>query len=187
MIFFVYVFLALAVLLLLFILWIHTAPLQKEMTDALIILGFQCDNDRIHPLLEERLSVALELMRSYPVEKIILTGGAVTSLRTEADIMKEYLLRNGVEEERIILDKEAMDTIQNINNCRKIMELHRLSTCTLISNSFHIRRVQYIANAVGFSSSFYADKSFRANSRQIYRTLHELKGFVTTYNEIKKR
>lgn len=133
------------------------------------------------------MSVALELMRSYHVEKIILTGGAVTSIRTEADIMKEYLLRNGVEEERIILDKEAMDTIQNINNCRKIMELHRLSTCTLISNSFHIRRVQYIANALGFSSSFYADKSFRANSRQIYRTLHELKGFVTTYNEIKKR
>lgn len=119
MIFFVYVFLALAVLLLLFILWIHTAPLQKEMTDALIILGFQCGNDRIHPLLEERLSVALELMRSYPVEKIILTGGAVTSIRTEADIMKEYLLRNGVEEEWIILDKETMDTIQNINNCEK--------------------------------------------------------------------
>jgi uncharacterized SAM-binding protein YcdF (DUF218 family) len=181
-----YIIMGLAVFLFLFILWIHTAPLQKRETDAMIILGFQCDNDRIHPLLEERLTTALELLRSYRFKKIILTGGAVTSVQTEADIMKEYLIRNGVDEKRIILDKEAMDTIQNIYNCKRIMEIHRLRTCTVISNSFHIRRVRYIADAVGLSAYYYADRSVRALLRQIYRTLHELKTFVTTYNVIKK-
>lgn len=181
-----YIIISLAVFLVLFFLWIHTAPLQQRETDAMIIHGFQCDHDRIHPLLEERLKTALELLRAYRFEKIILTGGAVTSVRTEADIMKEYLVRNGVEEKRILLDKEAMDTIQNIHNCKRIMEIHRLRTCTVISNSFHIRRIRFIADAVGLSACYYADRSVRALFRQIYRTLHELKAFVTTYKAIRK-
>ncbi|MCZ8511595.1 YdcF family protein [Paenibacillus filicis] len=96
----IYLVIGLTVLLFLFMLWIHTAPLRKEGADVMIVLGFQCDNDRIHPLLEERLLVALELYRSHPFEKIILTGGAVSSARSEAVIMKDYLVRNGVQEEQ---------------------------------------------------------------------------------------
>jgi uncharacterized SAM-binding protein YcdF (DUF218 family) len=168
-------------------LWIHTAPLQKEGADALIILGFQCDGDRIHPLLEERLLTALGLMQAFDFRKIILTGGAVTSVRTEADIMKDYLVQNGVAAEKILLDREAADTIENLENCRAIMERYQLKTSLLISNSFHIRRIQAIARAVGFHSSYYADRSFRAVSRQLYRTMHELKTFVITYKIIHKR
>lgn len=171
----------------LFMLWIHTAPLRKEKADVLIILGFQCDGNRIHPLLAERLTTALELMRNFDFNKIILTGGAVTSSRTEADIMKDYLVEKGVPAEKILPDHEAADTFENLENCRAIMELHQLHTSIVISNSFHIRRIQYIAKAIGFSPSCFADRSFGALSRQWYRTLHELKAFVTTYRVIQKR
>lgn len=182
-----YFVLFLTLLLFLFGLWIHTSPLRREGADTLIILGFQCNGDRIHPLLEERLLTALELLRTFDFNKIILTGGAVASVRTEAVIMKDYLIRNGVAAEKILLDHEAVDTIENLENCRAIMELHQLKTSVLISNSFHIRRIQLIAGAVGFKSSYFADRSFRTVSRQLYRTLHELKAFVTTYKIIRKR
>lgn len=172
---------SLIVLLLLFFVWIHTAPIQKKGTDAMIILGFQCDGDQIHPLLLDRLTTALELLKTADYQKIILTGGPVTSAQSEAEIMKEYLISRAVDKERIILEQAAMDTIENIRNCQAIMEQLNLTTCTVISNSFHIRRIQYIADYLGFSFYYYANRSFRELIGQGYRTLHELKAFTTTY------
>lgn len=176
----------LMVALLLFFVWIHTAPIQKKGADVMIILGFQCDGDHIHPLLLERLATALELLRTYDYKKIILTGGPVTSAQSEAIIMKDYLVRHAVDEDRIVLEQNAMDTIQNMINCRSIMEQLHLKTCAVISNSFHIRRVQYIAHFLGFPSYYYANRSFRALLGQWYRTLYECKTFNTTYKLLKK-
>jgi uncharacterized SAM-binding protein YcdF (DUF218 family) len=147
----------------------------------MIILGFQCDGDQIHPLLLERLTAALELLKTADYKKIILTGGRVTSTQSEAEIMKQFLISRAVDKERIILEQAAMDTIENIRNCQTILEKMNLRTCTVISNSFHIRRTQYIASYMGFSSFYYANRSFWALHRQGYRTLHELKAFTTTY------
>ena len=175
----------LVVLLALFVVWTHTAPMKKRSADTLIVLGFQCEDDRIHPLLQERLDTALKLLRSHDFRKIILTGGAVASKTTEADIMKQYLLRNGVEESKILLDREARDTIENIRNCKAIMERYRLRTCLIVSNAFHMRRIRYIAGALGLASYYYADRSVRALARQMYWTLHEMRSFVITYRMIK--
>jgi uncharacterized SAM-binding protein YcdF (DUF218 family) len=172
---------SLIVVLQLFFVWVHTAPIQKRGTDAMIILGFQCDGDQIHPLLLERLTAALELLKIADYKKIILTGGRVTSTQSEAEIMKEFLISRAVDKERIILEQAAMDTIENIRNCQTILEKMNLRTCTVISNSFHIRRTQYIASYMGFSSFYYANRSLWALYRQVYRTLHELKAFATTY------
>lgn len=57
------------VALLLYFTWIHTAPLHKGGTDAMIILGFKCDDDRIHPLLLDRLVTSLELLKTYDYKK----------------------------------------------------------------------------------------------------------------------
>ncbi|MCZ8516053.1 YdcF family protein [Paenibacillus filicis] len=181
-----YMIVSLIIVLLLFFVWLHTAPIQKKGTDALIILGFQCDGDNIHPLLQERLTTAIDLLSSVDYKKVILTGGAVKSTQSEAVIMRDYLIRHAVNEERIVLEQNALDTIQNISNCQTIMKQFNLKTCTVISNSFHIRRVQYIADFLGLSSCYYANRSIRALFGQCYRTLHELKTFYITYKLLKK-
>jgi vancomycin permeability regulator SanA len=165
----------------LFISWIHTFPLKRSGGDVLIILGYKCVDNKIHPFLEERLIAAIQLLKSYHFEKVIVTGGQVGSSISEAEIMRTYLVKNGVEKERILLENEAMDTIENLVNCRKLMEAHQLKTCTIISNSFHLRRIHYIACSIGFYSGFYCDRNLKTIVKQGIRTLNELRLFFKTF------
>lgn len=175
------------VALLLYFSWMHTAPLHKKGTDAMIILGYKCDDDRIHPLLLDRLAASLELLEMYDYKKIILTGGPVTSAQSEAVIMKDYLVQHGVNQDKIVLEQHARDTVQNISNCQTIMQRFNLKTSTVISNSFHIRRTQWIAKFLGFPSYYYANRSIRAVFKQGYCTLYELKAYYATIKVIKNR
>jgi uncharacterized SAM-binding protein YcdF (DUF218 family) len=164
----------------LYFFWIHTAPIKPCEADVLVILGYRCDGDAIHPLLKERLETALYLLRQYPVGKIIVTGGAVSSRKTEAEIMTDYLVRHGVDRHRIVLDTVAKDTIENLLNCRKVMQKDGLRNCIIVSNSFHIRRIQCIAKSFGLNAGFYANRKWTVILKQVIRTLNELRAFAVT-------
>lgn len=60
-----------------------------------------------------RLEHGLEMAEKYPDAKIILSGGDVRTEYTEASVMKNWLLEQGVDESRIILDEAARDTYGN--------------------------------------------------------------------------
>jgi vancomycin permeability regulator SanA len=178
----------LLVFLLLFFIWIHTASLQYKGEEAIVILGYKCDGNEIHPFLLERLKMALKLIGSHPFCKIIVLGGAVgSSSKTESEIMRDYLVRNGIQYDRIVMDTESMNTVENLINCKEILEFEKIQACLMISNSFHIRRIHFIAKTVGLKTSFYANRSFRSLISQGIRTLHEIKAFNTTYWYLRKK
>ncbi|CAM4382970.1 YdcF family protein [Paenibacillus alkaliterrae] len=171
-----------------FFIWIHTAPRNCHGSDALIILGYKVEGDHMNYFLEERLSAALELLRDHRFEKVIVTGGIVgASSRSEAEIMKDFLLRHGVEPDRILLEMESKDTIDNLVNCKKIMDREKLRTCLIISNSFHLRRIKLIADTVGVSPGYYARRSFHSLLKQGVRTYNELRTFIITIRLLKQK
>lgn len=174
-------------LLILFFTWIHTFPVKQEGADVLVILGYKCVDNQIHPFLEERLLAAVDLLKAFPFKKVIVTGGKVGSTISEAEIMKEYLVKNGVDEEKIILENEATDTIENLVNCRKIMKADDLKTCLVISNSFHLRRIQYIARSIGFTCHFYCHRDRKTIFSQRIRTMNEFSLFFKTFRLLIKR
>jgi uncharacterized SAM-binding protein YcdF (DUF218 family) len=177
-------FLFFIIFLLLFSIWIHTFPIKEEKADVLIILGYKCDHNKIHPFLEERLLAGLSLLQRYPFKKVIVTGGKVSSTVSEAEIMKAYLAKNQVDEDTILLENEAANTIENLLNCKTIMKAHNLKTCIILSNSFHLRRIRYIANSLGFTCDFYCDRSSKAIVRQGFRTINELRIFIKTFYQL---
>jgi uncharacterized SAM-binding protein YcdF (DUF218 family) len=169
-----------------FFIWIHTSPLKRRNTDVLVILGYKCVENKIHPLLEERLRVAIELLQSFPYKKVIVTGGKVVSNTSEAEIMRNYLIDNGISKERIILETEARDTIENILNCKKIIKSYGLNTCTVISNSFHLRRIMYIADSLKLSADFYCRRDMSTSMNQLRPTLSEARIFFFTFRALKQ-
>lgn len=60
-----------------------------------------------------RLEKALEMAERFPDAKLILSGGDVKTEFTEAAVMKEWLVEQGIEETRLLLDEEARDTHGN--------------------------------------------------------------------------
>jgi uncharacterized SAM-binding protein YcdF (DUF218 family) len=162
-------------------------PIKQENADVLIILGYKCADNKIHPFLEERLLAAISLLQQFHFKKVIVTGGKVSSTVSEAEIMKAYLVKKQVDENTIVLENDAADTIENLINCKKIMKAHHFKTCIIISNSFHLRRIRYIANSIGFNLDFYCYRNLKTLLKQVIRTINELRVFIKTFFLLKKK
>lgn len=173
-------------LLLLFYGWINMVALIKNEADCLIILGYRCEHDQIHPFLKERLDYASSLFTTYSFKKIIVSGGSVASKIPEAVLMKDYLIEKGINPRHILIEKESKDTIENLVNCKEIMKEEDLHSSIMISNLFHIRRMKYIAMKLGFETSFSAKRNLQVIINQSIRTMNELRIFIKTYRMLNK-
>ena len=75
-------------------------------------------------------------------------SGGITSNNTksEAEVMKDYLIKNGIEN-RIVLEDKSCDTLENIANCKKYINDN--SNIVLISSNYHIFRAKIICKLNG--------------------------------------
>jgi uncharacterized SAM-binding protein YcdF (DUF218 family) len=73
---------------------------------------------------------------------MIVTGGIVTkgTKRTEADVMKTLAVENGVPSDKIILEDQALNTVENILRVREILEKEGITNITLITSDYHMNR-----------------------------------------------
>lgn len=112
-----------------------------------IVLGYALskDGEMQEPLLE-RLKVAEEAAKAYPDSKIIVTGGVPKQGVTEADIMFDWLVEHGIDEERIIKEDMATDTIENALFSMEIVDREGLKDLTLITSATHMRRALTLFN-----------------------------------------
>lgn len=158
--------------------WMHSTRLEKRSGDALIVLGKRSEQGEIDALLQERLDTAIRLYRQYRYKFIILSGGAVGFEKSEAEIMQDYLVRQGIPNEVIILEALSRNTVQNMANCRLILQQSGLTECLFVSNSFHIRRMKFIARKLKMNASFYASRSPRSILCDQWRlTFKEIRAF----------
>jgi uncharacterized SAM-binding protein YcdF (DUF218 family) len=160
-----------------YFIWMHTAVLRRKDADVLIVLGYRCDGGRIHPLLQERLDVAYDLFTAKNYRYILLSGGAVASKLTEAEIMREELIRRGIPKDRILLENVSRNTVHNVVNCGILMKDRGLHSCLLVSNSFHIRRMKYILKTLRVPADFYARRSVRIAFNQWGITFREIRNY----------
>ncbi len=170
----------------LYYVWMHTARIKSGDADAIVVLGYRCEDDLIDPLLVERLDLVIQLLRKYKFQAVILSGGAVGAKRSEAEIMHHYMIRQGVDPQLLVLERWSRNTVHNLVNSELIMRERGLRSCLIVSNSFHIRRMKYIANFLGMHASFYADRSLHTLARQVKLTWQELRAFRLTLPWLEK-
>jgi len=107
--------------------------------------------------LENRLEYALDLLEKNPNSKIIVTGGVPQEGNTEAKVMNKWLIDHDIDEDRIIQEGNATDTIENaLFSLRKAAELDFSNSITIISSASHVRRAEVlftVANRIVNESS----------------------------------
>lgn len=118
--------------------------------DYLIVLGHKLKNDKPTMVLKYRLRGALKYIDNNQNTKIILSGG-ITSDNTisEANVMKDYLVKNGVETNKIILEDKSIDTVENINNCKSYIDVN--SKIVILSSNYHVVRSKMICRLLGIN------------------------------------
>lgn len=91
--------------------------LPQDDSLALVILGGGLNADgSMKDELIRRLNVGLDCAEQYPNAYVVCTGGATAKENkdvTEAGQMGAWLLENGLEEDRLILEDRSRSTIEN--------------------------------------------------------------------------
>lgn len=116
-------------------------PQTDRVPDAIAVFG-QTPKSNGTPSagMLSRLEKALELARRFPQAKIILSGGDLKTEYTEASVMRDWLVEQGVEESRLVLDEKARDTYGNaIGTLDALKELDAHSLI-LVGTLLHLPR-----------------------------------------------
>ena len=110
----------------------------------MVVLGFQLNPDgSMKDELIERLKVALASADKYPNAFIVCTGGGTAgenASATEAGKMAEWLIDNGVDPRRVIVEDRSLTTAQNAVFTYQILteQYPQVKQLAIVSSDYHI-------------------------------------------------
>lgn len=121
---------------------------KTKNADIVIVLGHKLKDNLPTIVLKYRLQKTINYYDLYNPSMIILSGGITNgNSKTEASIMKEYLLKNGIDDKCIVLEDSSTDTIENIRNCKKYIDCNK--KIVLITSNYHMLRAKMICKLNG--------------------------------------
>ena len=126
--------------------------------DFLLILGCRVKGDTPDEMLRLRAKAAAKFLNEHKNVRAICCGGIVheDQTKSEAQAIKEILLQNGIESERIFLEDKSQTTFENFVNAKKItdsLQTEKEPKIAFISSEFHLMRAAVIASLVGVKAS----------------------------------
>jgi len=137
-------YIAFGVLFLYCYLLIKKTPLCKEReVDALIICGAAVRNGKMSLALEKRTRAALAYLQAHEKTICVVSGGkGLQETVSEAELMRRFLLKNGIAEERILFEDKAESTRQNMEFGAKLVfdRLGKEASLAVVTSDFHIYR-----------------------------------------------
>jgi uncharacterized SAM-binding protein YcdF (DUF218 family) len=113
---------------------------------VVVVLGNRLRRAGIHPTLRRRMDAGLELLEADETRPLVVTGGQSNPSipLTEASVMRDYALRQGVDRARIHLEHAAQDTIGNAFFTRQIVDVLGADRVTAVSSTSHLPRVRFV-------------------------------------------
>lgn len=127
-----------------------------------VVLGFQLNPDgTMKDELIGRLSVALASAKKYPNAYVACTGGGTATNNpdaTEADLMAEWLIANGLSADRIIVENKSKSTVENAKFTYAILRstFPQIKSIAMITSDYHIPRGCVLYNSQLLLSAYEA-------------------------------
>lgn len=122
-----------------------------------IILGAKVKPGGIPSLsLKNRLDAAASYLTKHPHITAIVSGGqGHDEDRTEASVMRDYLIEKGIEATRIIEEDQSTSTYENLLFSKALLPPD-VSAVTIVSNDFHLRRATFFAEQLDLETDVVA-------------------------------
>lgn len=126
---------------------------EARPVDAIVVLGAAQYDGKPSPVLKARLDHAIELYEQGMAEHLIMTGGVgVGDTVSEAEVSRRYAVRNGIAEEKILIERSGLSSGESMDAVVQIMEENHLSRSLLVSDPFHMLRLRLIAARLGLDA-----------------------------------
>ena len=130
---------------------LNVLNIENDSPSAVVVLGCQVRGQRPSKMLKRRLDTAIEYLNEHEELPVIVSGGkGYDEEISEALCMKNYLVENGISEDRIIMEDKSESTDQNLEYSFAILDEMKLSrSIVLITDGYHQYRAQLIAEKHG--------------------------------------
>lgn len=124
---------------------------QLDRTDAIVVLGAAQFDGTPSPVFEARLNHAASLYRQGVAPAIITVGGKQAGDRfTEAEVGRNWLIKNGVPAGSVIAARDGSNTRESLVSVARVAQDNGWSSITLDSDPAHMARSRAIAQRLGF-------------------------------------
>lgn len=131
-----------------------------ESAEYLILLGGGIDkNGKLPASVQKRVDKAAEYLLIHSETICVVTGGTLKWLPfAEAPKIKMELVSRGINQEKILVEDQSLDTIQNFQystsviadyeNCsvQEVLE----KPIVVVTSFYHLKRAEILANRMGF-------------------------------------
>lgn len=132
-------------------------------SDYLIVLGAGVYGTTPSRTLRERLEAALGYLESHPNAVAVVSGGKGNGEDiTEAQCMFNYLTASGIHPDRVWMEDQAVNTIQNLTYSLDLIEARTgicPGTAAVVSSEYHLFRANLFAQRLGLNAELVPAKT----------------------------
>lgn len=139
---------------------------DAEHADAIIVMGAAQYQGRPSPVLRSRLDHAVALWQRGLAKRMVLTGGFGTGdTLSEAGVSRHYVMSRGVPDTAILVESAGRTSSQSMRAAIDLLHAQRLQTAIVVSDPFHMLRLEIIGRRYGIEPLTSPALPSRAGSR----------------------
>ncbi|GAA0071659.1 YdcF family protein [Clostridium sardiniense] len=140
---------------------------SAEKSEYVLVLGAGIRGENLTTTLRDRLNAAIRYMdeTNFKGDIIVSGGQGPGESITEAEAMRRYLVKEGINNDKIILENKSTNTFQNFKYTKeKIEDEEKIDIAnadvTVITTDFHALRSSIIAKRNGYENiKFYSSNT----------------------------
>lgn len=118
-----------------------------ETCDCVIVPGaLVYANQTPSQMLKDRLDVALQVYRAGKTDRILVSGDHGQKDYDEVNVMRQYLIDQGVAAEHVFMDHAGFDTYDTMYRARDVFLVRK---AVVVTQKFHLLRALYIGEQLG--------------------------------------
>ncbi|MBE6835414.1 MAG: SanA protein [Ruminococcaceae bacterium] len=120
--------------------------------DCVMVLGAGLWDGKPSPMLKERLDFGLEAYETGCTDRLLMSGDHGTEFHDEVNAMKDYLIGQGVDRDKIFLDHAGFSTYESMYRARDVFEVESM---VIVTQTYHLYRAVYDARKLGVEAYGY--------------------------------
>ena len=127
---------------------------QRQESDVIIVLGAQVKEDGTpSEALRRRMIAALEVYQEKRQTIIVCGAQGANEPRAEGDVMRDWLIAQGVREEDVVAETASFNTRQNLEYAKAIMEHRGLTRALIVTSDYHVARALRLCAQTGIEAT----------------------------------
>lgn len=143
---------------------------EKNNIEYIMVLGCAVFGDEPSDMLEDRLLRAVEVAKTLPDAKLIVSGNNNRIDYDEVSVMKRFCIENGIDESRVLSDDDGFSTGESVTNLNNIFGAEN---AVIVTQKYHLYRALHIASQYDIEACGVASNQ-RKYAKQFYYSLREV-------------